>query len=110
MNRSILGLLVIVVVGLSACMKPMADFSMNSEQAAAPATVDFTNTSKGAKEYHWDFGDGEQSMDSTANHRYTNAGKYDVTLTAKKGKKSNSMTKKSRQTMVFGRIMINHPG
>ncbi len=93
MKQSIFGFLIVVLVGLSSCMKPMADFSMSTEHVAAPATVDFTNTSKGAKEYHWDFGDGDQSKDSVANHRYTHGGKYDITLTAKKGKKSNTMTK-----------------
>lgn len=77
---------------LTACMKPLADFSMSTHHVEAPATVQFNNTSKGADTYNWDFGDGLQAKDAVTTHRYTHAGKYDVTLTATKGKKSNTMT------------------
>jgi cyclophilin family peptidyl-prolyl cis-trans isomerase len=93
MKQSILGLLIILLVGFSSCMKPVANFTMSAEHGTAPATVAFSNNSVGATAYEWDFGDGEQSMDTAASHRYTHAGKYDVTLVAKKGKKTNSMTK-----------------
>lgn len=65
---------------------------MSAQHAEAPASVDFNNTSEGADTYVWDFGDGAQSTDSTTTHRYTHAGKYDVTLKAIKGKKTNTMT------------------
>ncbi len=93
MKQSTFGLLIIAFVGLSSCMKPMANFTANTDHISAPATIEFHNSSKGASTYEWDFGDGEQSMDSVASHRYTHAGKYDVTLTAKKGNKTNAMTK-----------------
>lgn len=76
----------------ASCMKPLARFSMSTQHAEAPATVTFTNQSKGADMYHWDFGDGLQATDSTTNHRYTHGGKYNVTLTAKKGKKTDTMS------------------
>ena len=79
-------------VWLASCMNPMARFTMSAQHAEAPATVNFQNTSEGADMYAWDFGDGTQSTDSAADHRYTHAGKYDVKLTATKGKKSNTMT------------------
>lgn len=93
MKQSIPGLVILLLVGLSSCMKPMASFMMSTEHITAPATVTFANSSKGANAYEWDFGDGQQSMDSITTHRYTHAGKYDVTLIAIKGKKSSSMTK-----------------
>jgi peptidyl-prolyl cis-trans isomerase B (cyclophilin B) len=71
---------------------PVAGFTMSVQHAEAPATVVFTNTSKGADTYAWDFGDGTQSTDTMATHRYTHAGKYNVTLKAIKGKKSDTMT------------------
>ena len=77
---------------LASCMTPMAKFTVSPQHAEAPATVSFQNTSEGADTYAWDFGDGTQSADTTAEHRYTHAGKYDVKLTAIKGKKSNTMT------------------
>ena len=78
--------------GFTACMNPLARFTMSAQHAEAPASVDFNNTSEGADTYVWDFGDGVQSTDSTTTHRYTHAGKYDVTLKAIKGKKTNTMT------------------
>jgi peptidyl-prolyl cis-trans isomerase B (cyclophilin B) len=93
MNQSISGLVVILLVGLSSCMKPVADFTLSAEHVTAPATIALTNNSKGATAYEWDFGDGQQSNDTTTQHRFTHAGKYDITLIAKKGKKTNTMTK-----------------
>lgn len=80
------------IAWLASCMNPMAKFTMSPQHAEAPATVSFQNNSEGADTYAWDFGDGTLSTDTTADHRYTHAGKYDVKLTAIKGKKSNTMT------------------
>jgi peptidyl-prolyl cis-trans isomerase B (cyclophilin B) len=69
-----------------------AKFSASPEHAEAPATIVFTNMSEKAETYAWDFGDGTQSTEMNPSHRYTHAGKYNVTLTATKGKKTNTMT------------------
>lgn len=50
--------------------------------------VDFTNTSSPAAaglQYHWDFGDGGNSVknESSFNYTYSNPGQYNVTLTVK---------------------------
>ena len=92
MKQRTLFLLTLSFAGFTACMNPLARFTMSAQHAEAPATVDFNNTSEGADTYVWDFGDGVQSTDSTTTHRYTHAGKYDVTLKAIKGKKTNTMT------------------
>lgn len=92
MKQQTLILLTLSFAGFTACMNPLARFTMSAQHAEAPASVDFMNTSEGADTYVWDFGDGVQSTDSTATHRYTHAGKYDVTLKAIKGKKTNTMT------------------
>lgn len=42
----------------------------------------FANLSENASAYHWDFGDGSTSSESSPFHAYTTAGEYDVTLTA----------------------------
>lgn len=78
--------------GLTSCVNPLARFTMSAQHAEAPAAVDFVNTSEGADSYLWDFGDGMQSTEPAVTHRYTHAGKYDITLKAVKGKKANSMT------------------
>lgn len=44
--------------------------------------VDFTNTSTGAMDYSWDFGDSFTSTDVSPSHTYSVAGTYTVTLTA----------------------------
>ena len=92
MKQRTLILLTLSFAGFTACMNPLARFTMSAQHAEAPASVDFNNTSEGADTYVWDFGDGVQSTDSTTTHRYTHAGKYDVTLKAIKGKKTNTMT------------------
>ncbi|MEO6132205.1 MAG: peptidylprolyl isomerase [Saprospiraceae bacterium] len=76
----------------ASCVMPSAKFAMNPGHADAPATIQFQNHSQKADTYLWDFGDGTQSKDSVPNHHYTHSGKYDVKLTAAKGKKTNTMT------------------
>jgi len=78
---------------LTSCMKPMAKFSMSATHAESPVTIAFENNSENADSYLWNFGDGTQSTDSVANHYYVHSGKYEVSLSAIKGTKSNTMTK-----------------
>ena len=78
---------------LVSCMKPVAKFSLLSEKHEAPATVMLKNESANADAYTWDFGDGTTAKDTATMHRFTHAGKYNVTLTAIKGNKTNTMTK-----------------
>ncbi len=44
--------------------------------------VTFTNETKGASTYNWDFGDGASSTDESPTHTYAAKGKYVPTLTA----------------------------
>lgn len=76
----------------ASCVTPMAKFSMNPNEADAPATIKFQNHSQKADTYLWDFGDGTQSKDSVPEHHYTHSGKYDIKLSASKGQKTNTMT------------------
>ena len=69
---------------------PEARLLANVTSGAAPVTVSFTNSSKNADEFQWDFGDGTRlttnSQDQAVTHMYTQAGPHTVTLTAvKKG-------------------------
>src|SRR4051794_18551731 len=58
------------------------------------ATVTFTNESKGAATYEWDFGDGTTSTDESPTHTYPGKGKYVPTLyaTAADGTKAEAST------------------
>ncbi len=82
----------ILLMWFASCMKPMAKFSMSATHAESPVTIAFENTSDNADSYLWNFGDGTESTDSIVNHHYVHSGKYDVSLSAIKGKKSNTMT------------------
>ncbi|MDX5443175.1 MAG: gliding motility-associated C-terminal domain-containing protein, partial [Hymenobacteraceae bacterium] len=50
----------------------------NVVSAIAPFTVDFTNTTSGAKSFYWDFGDGTYSTEQSPQHTYVNEGTYKV--------------------------------
>ena len=72
--------------------KTVARFTLVAEHKEAPATVKIVNQSTGAETYAWDFGDGTTATDTVSSHRFTHAGKYDVTLTVTKKKKTSTMT------------------
>jgi PKD repeat protein len=61
---------------------PVASFTTNSTFSRAPTLVEFTNTSKNAISYKWEFGDGTTSMEISPKHVYTAGGTYNVKLTA----------------------------
>ncbi|HXR79409.1 MAG TPA: peptidylprolyl isomerase [Saprospiraceae bacterium] len=83
---------VFMLVPFTAYLQPKANFSVIIEKKEAPTTVMIKNESKGAESYTWDFGDGTTAKDTVSSHRYTHGGNYNITLTAIKGKKSNTMT------------------
>ncbi|MCB9195603.1 MAG: PKD domain-containing protein [Flavobacteriales bacterium] len=65
-----------------------ADFNMDEDTVYlinSEATVTFTNTSSGAGNISWDFGDENTSTGSFATHTYTVAGTYTVTMTIDNG-------------------------
>ncbi|WP_162558723.1 PKD domain-containing protein [Robertkochia solimangrovi] len=63
----------------------MAEISTDITEGTAPLGIAFSaETSTGnITEYLWDFGDGSSATTETANHTYTEAGTYTVTLTVK---------------------------
>ena len=58
--------------------EPVADFT----SSAFSETVTFVNSSMGATEYLWDFGDGNTSVEENPSYTYAMNGTYTVTLTA----------------------------
>jgi PGF-pre-PGF domain-containing protein len=60
---------------------PVADFSSNVTSGYAPLDVQFTDLSKNATGWYWDFGDGITSTEQNPLHNYSAAGKYIVNLT-----------------------------
>jgi len=60
---------------------PIADFGMSQSSGSVPLRVRFTNRSKNASGYAWDFGDGSPiSKDENPTHEYRRSGPYTVTL------------------------------
>ena len=62
----------------------------NFTHTASGLTVKFTNQSKNASTYYWDFGDGKTSTEKNPTHTYTEAGTYIVALDAINGEKKNT--------------------
>ena len=71
---------------------PIANFSSNITSGYAPLTVQFTDLSKNAAEWNWDFGDGASSSEQNPAHTYYTAGTYAVTLTASNADGQNIKT------------------
>lgn len=86
--------LLLVIIGLASCARPIADFTIQGEDRTAPTALQFENNSKNAEAYEWDFGDGNTSTDSTPSHRFGSSGNYLVILKAKKGKKTRKTQKR----------------
>lgn len=84
---------ILSIITLAGCAKPLARFSYDQDNNAAPAKVQFKNDSEKAETYYWDFGDGMTSEEISPEHNYILSGKYNVTLIAKKGKKENKVDK-----------------
>jgi PKD repeat protein len=67
---------------------PVADFVSSTFSE----TVTFVNSSTGATEYLWDFGDGNTSTEENPNYTYATNGTYIVTLTATNPCSSSTIT------------------
>jgi PKD repeat protein len=61
---------------------PTPSFIVTTEVIGAGDQVDFFNQSTGATSWHWDFGDGETSVEENPVHSYSMAGSYTITFTA----------------------------
>ena len=75
--------------------KPVAAFSASPTSGKSSLNVKFTDTSTGSPtSWKWDFGDGSKSYLQKPIHKYSKAGIYTVSLTAKNAQGSNTVTKK----------------
>jgi PGF-pre-PGF domain-containing protein len=71
---------------------PVADFSSDVASGYAPLNVQFTDLSKNANSWNWDFGDGTNSAEQGPAHIYSSPGNYTVTLTANNENGNSSKT------------------
>lgn len=95
-NRILLIFALATAINYTSCKKdsekpaPFVFYSVSVDGA----TVTFTNESKGASTYQWDFGDGTSSTDESPTHTYPGKGKYVPTLyaTSTSGVKAEAST------------------
>ncbi|WPP50577.1 PKD domain-containing protein [Catalinimonas niigatensis] len=65
---------------------PRASFNLRPQEAFLSEPIYFVNLSVDAKNYYWDFGDGNVSTEYEPSHVYQATGTYDVTLVAESEK------------------------
>jgi cyclophilin family peptidyl-prolyl cis-trans isomerase len=86
----------VIPIFMTSCAKPIAQFIVSGagdkQDNVAPAKFKFENQSTEAESFVWFFGDGDSSTIEAPYHVYKESGKYEVTLIAKKGKKTNIST------------------
>ncbi|RDC64627.1 SBBP repeat-containing protein [Adhaeribacter pallidiroseus] len=90
---------VVVPTSIMAAIVPTECSSVSTTQAYAPFQATFTNQTKGATGFLWDFGDGNTSNEEAPTHAYTQEGKYKVTLTALFGNEC-SQTKEITEVVI----------
>lgn len=66
----------------SSRLAPVVAFKADVRTGFSPLTVKFTDESKMANSWAWEFGDGATSTDRNPTHTYTAAGQYNVKLVA----------------------------
>ena len=72
---------------------PTASFTASTATGEAPLSVTFTDTSTGSPTgWSWSFGDGQSSTQQNPTHVFSDAGTYNVTLTASTSGGSSSAT------------------
>ena len=71
----------------------VADFTFSPTTGRAPLVVTFTNTSRNATSYAWDFGNGQTSTLQNPQTTYSAAGVFTVVLTATGANGTNRITK-----------------
>ena len=95
MRYSVL-LIYFLFILISSCKKenvPEADFNIINNNCIAPCEVQFSNQSKNAFTYRWDFGDGTSSVEENPSHLYQDWGTYNVALTATNTDGESSISK-----------------
>jgi PKD repeat protein/streptogramin lyase len=84
----------LTVIPVAVVAQPEADFSWSPAAPTAGSPVLFTDTSTGEPiEWLWDFGDGGQSAQADPSHTYSQAGSFQVSLTAANSVGSDTVVK-----------------
>jgi PKD repeat protein len=87
----------------------VAGFSGGPTSGVAPLAVTFTNSSSGATNYAWAFGDGNTSTNANPVNTYSNAGTYSVSLTAR-GPGGTNMLTRANYIVVIAPVVAGFSG
>ena len=88
-----LSILALLISFLCSCGKqPTADFTWEPKTPKAGQEVRFTNLSKDAKSYSWNFGDMSIGSETNPKHVYKIKGNYIIDLSAEDGIKTDEKT------------------
>jgi PKD repeat protein len=101
MKKIILIIFLGILTVYSGCKKeeeaPVACFGVSSSVAIEKEIIEFSNCSKNAMAYYWEFGDGQVSSDAVVKRAYAVPGSYEVKLTVWQGES----TAVSTQTVII---------
>ena len=101
MKKLILILFLGILIVYSGCKKeeeaPVACFAVSSSVAIEKEIIEFSNCSKNAIAYYWEFGDGQVSSEAVVERAYAVPGSYEVKLTVWQGESTSVTT----QTVVI---------
>ncbi len=89
---------------------PVATFTLGNDNCNAPCTVNFTNTSRNATSFRWDFGNGITSTEQNPSIQFSTAGNYTVQLTASGSNGTNTTTQTVRTVVPRWRSVATFPG
>ena len=101
--KPILIFLLLAIVLFTGCKKgtddddvitpdPTVDFIFSTGDGFAPDTIQFTNQSKDADGYQWDFSDGISSTETSPSHVFQNPGTYNVAISGTCGSGADTIT------------------
>lgn len=110
MKIKFLSMATLIVVAMTSCQKqPEACFTASKTEVDVKEGITFTDCSKEAVNYKWDFGDGTTSTEKAPKKSFEKSGTYTVklTTTSKKDKKSDEVqqiitVKKTSDEMIQG--------
>lgn len=78
---------------LTVVIPPEASFSLTKDTFYVDEIIKFTNSSKNATTYSWNFGDNNSSAETSPTHSFSSKGVYNVILTASNATVSDSYSK-----------------
>ena len=87
----------------------MSTFTVSADWGVIPLEVTFTDTTAGATNTNWVFGDGTVGGGVTTTHIYDAAGEFEVIMTNSEGSATDTITVVAPYTITFGPNTLSIP-